>query len=105
MSDLALISSLPEVKTAVLCDLNGALLDSVREADPESVAAVMGYLTATLVQSGDELGLGALRRIALVGERRAWLVAVRGEAVLSAQVEPPSSIAAVEKVLDAARRG
>ena len=42
MFDLALISGVPGVKSAVLGDLAGGYLDAVREADGEGVAAVMG---------------------------------------------------------------
>jgi hypothetical protein len=105
MSDLALIANLPEVRSAVLSDLSGALLDAVRDADPESSAAVAGFLASALAQGGDQLGLGPLRKAAVTGERRACFLVFRGGAVVSACIEPPTSIAAVEIVLDAALQG
>ena len=67
MFDLALISGVPGVKSAVLGDLAGGYLDAVREPDGESVAAVMGFLSSTMGQAGDQLGLGELRRISFAG--------------------------------------
>ena len=100
MSSLKLIASRPEVKSAVLSDLAGAFLDAVREPDGENIAAVTGVLTSTMLQAGEQLGLGALRTISFAGQAKACLVAVQGDSVITAIVEPPTSVAAVEKVLD-----
>ena len=100
MSDLKLIASRPEVKSAVLSDLTGTFLDAVGEPDGENVAAVTGFLTNTMVQAGEHLGLGALRTISFVGKARACLVVVQGDSVITALVEPPTSVAAVEKAID-----
>jgi len=100
MSDLKLIGSRPEVKSAVLSDPAGAFLDAIREPDGENVAAVTGFLMSTMVQAGEQLGLGALRTISFAGQARACLVVVRSDSVVTAFVEPPTSVATVEKVLD-----
>ena len=100
MRDLEQIASLPGVRSAVLGDLGGAFIDAVRETDGETVAAVTGFLSTTLVQLGEQLGLGALRRAALSGPSRAWVVVVQGGNVIAASVEPPGALAAVEKVLE-----
>jgi predicted regulator of Ras-like GTPase activity (Roadblock/LC7/MglB family) len=105
MSDLTTLAKLPDVKSAVLGDLAGALLDAVREPDPETVAAVVGFVSSALAQAGDQLGLGALRRIAIGAGARACLVVVQGHSVVAAWVEPARSLPAVEKVLDAAAEG
>jgi predicted regulator of Ras-like GTPase activity (Roadblock/LC7/MglB family) len=105
MSNLAIIAKLPEVKSAVLGDLAGGFLDAVREQDGETVAAVMGFVSSSLVQAGDQLGLGALRRISVAGEARACLVVVQTDSVITACVEPAKSLAAVEKVLDTSVQG
>jgi predicted regulator of Ras-like GTPase activity (Roadblock/LC7/MglB family) len=97
MSALSTIAQLPAVRGAVLGDLTGVFLDAVREPDGETIAAVMGFVASALVQAGDLLGLGTLRRIAVSGETRASLVVLDGKHVLSAQVEPPRSLTAVEK--------
>ena len=99
--ELARISKLPDVRSAVLGDLTGTFLDAVNEPDGEAVAAIMGFLSSTLIRAGDQLGLGALGRISLSGDSRAFVVVVRDSSVITASVEPPRSIAAVEKHLDA----
>jgi predicted regulator of Ras-like GTPase activity (Roadblock/LC7/MglB family) len=105
MADLATIAKLPDVKTVVLGDLAGGFLDAVREQDGETVAAVMGFVSSALVHAGDQLGLGALRRISVAGAARGCLVLVQGNAVVTVAVEPAKSLAAVEKVLDATSQG
>jgi len=99
-ADLAAIAKLPEVRSAVRGDRSGAFLDAVNEADGETVAAVMGFVASTLAEAGDQLGLGALRRATLLGQSRAYLVTMQGDAVITALVDA-KSVAAVEKALDA----
>jgi hypothetical protein len=105
MADLKLVANLPEVKSAVLTDMAGDFLDAVREPDGESVAAVTGFLTSTMNQAGEDLGLGALYGLSFSGQARACLVVIRGDSVTTAFVEPPASITAVEKALDAPSQG
>lgn len=100
MQDLQRIANLPGVRSAVLGDLGGAFVDAVREPDGETVAAVTGFLSTSLVRAGEQLGLGPLRRVALAGPTRACLVLVRDGAVIAASVEPPGALAAVEKGLE-----
>jgi len=105
MIDLATIAKVPEVKSAVLGDLAGGYLDAFDELDGESVAAVMGFVSSTLTDAGDQLGLGPLRRIAVAGETGASVVLVHEQLVMTASVEPPKALAAVEKALDSAVLG
>jgi hypothetical protein len=100
MRDLQQFASLPGVRSAVLGDLGGTFVDAVREPDGETVAAVTGFLSTTLVGAGEQLGLGALRRVTLAGAARAWVVVVEDGSVLAASVEPPGAVAAVEKSLE-----
>ena len=100
MADLALVTSLPEVKGVVLGDLEGTFHDAVNEDDGESIAAVMGFVCATVVQAGESLGLGALQRVSLSGPTRASVLLVQGNSVISAAVEPARALGAVEKALD-----
>jgi len=102
MQDLAMVTSISEVKSAVLCDLEGAFLDAFNEPEGEAVAAVMGYVAVTLQAAGETLGLGALRRVSLASPRHSSVVLVDGGSVISAVIEPTSALAAVEKALDAA---
>ncbi len=100
MMELGFLTKFPEVRSAVLGDLAGGFHDAHREQDGESIAAVMGFLSATLGEAGIELGLGALRRTTVAGPGRGWVVLVRDEAVLTACVEPPRALAAMEKALE-----
>ena len=103
--DLSPIAELPEVKSAVVCDPSGALLDSVREADPETAGAVLGYLTSILGGLGEELGLGPLYRMSVAGAARATLIVVMVDSILSAAIEPSSAFPAVEHAVDRILQG
>ena len=99
--DLEALARVPGVRSAVRTDLSGAFLDAIGEPDGEAVAAVAGFLAATLAEAGDRLGLGGLRRVALHGAARAGLLLVQDGAVLAAAVEPAAGLANVEKALEA----
>jgi predicted regulator of Ras-like GTPase activity (Roadblock/LC7/MglB family) len=101
MADLATVARIPNVATAVLGDADGGFHDAIREADGESVASVAAFVATSLRQAGEELGIGALRRIAVAGEKRGLVVAVAGSALVTARVDPVAALAAVEKALDA----
>ncbi len=103
--DLATIASLPEVKSVLLCDPSGALLDSVREADAESAAAVTGFIASGLAQIGEELGLGPLYRMSVAGRARAQLLLALPDALVQAVIEPVSAFPAAEHVIDAILQG
>lgn len=105
MADLATVARIPHVASAVLGDAEGGFHDAIREADGESVASVSAFAATSLSQAGEELGLGALRRVAVTGEKRALVVAVAGGALLTARVDQVAALAAVEKALDAAVGG
>jgi hypothetical protein len=102
MTDLATIAKLPDVKGAVLGDLGGGYRDAFGEQDGETIAAVMGFVSSTLAQVGEDLGIGALRRISVAAGAGACVVVVQDDAVLTASIEPARSLAAVEKALDTA---
>jgi predicted regulator of Ras-like GTPase activity (Roadblock/LC7/MglB family) len=100
MADLATVARIPHVAAAVLGDAEGGFHDAIREADGEALASVAAFVTTSLAQAGEELGIGALRRIAIAGETRALVVTVTGGALLSTRVDPVSALGAVEKALD-----
>jgi hypothetical protein len=100
MTDLAQIAKIPSVAGAVLGDLSGAFYDAIREADGESIAAVTGFISTSISQAGEQLGLGPLGRVALTGPTRACILAVDGAAVATVTVSPPASLPAVERALD-----
>jgi hypothetical protein len=105
MADLKQIATRPEVKSAVLSNRAGGFLDAVRESDGETVAAVTGFLTSSIAQAGEQLGLGLLRNISFTGEARACLVFLQGDSVVTAFVEPPAAAAGLEKAFDASIKG
>lgn len=105
MSDLATLAGLPDVRSVVLGDLAGSFLDAVRQPDGEAIAAVMGFVASAFAQAGDELGLGPLRRITAASDARGCVVAVRGDRVVTASVEPGKAVAGVERVLDGPTQG
>ncbi len=102
MPDLALITSIPEVRGGVLSDAGGALLDSFNEPDGESVAAVIGFLASTMSQAGEQLGLGQLQRISFASEQQACVLVVEAASIACAFVESARSLPAVERALDGA---
>jgi len=100
MTDLAQIARIPNVAGAVLGDLTGVFYDAIREADGESVAAVTGFISTSLGDAGEQLGLGPLVRVSVAGTTRASLIALRGDQVFTLGVAPPGSLPAVERALD-----
>ena len=100
MADLASIARIPGVASAVLGDVAGGFHDAIREGDGESVASVTGFVAASLARAGEELGLGALRRVAAGGEKRGFVIVILGGAVVTARVEPVAALAAVERALE-----
>ena len=100
MTDLARIAKIPNVASAVLGDLSGGFYDAIRETDGESVAAVTGFISTSLAQAGEQLGLGTLGRISLAGATRASIIAVDADSAVTIGVAPPGSLSAVERALD-----
>lgn len=100
MTDLTRIARIPNVASAVLGDLTGGFHDAIRESDGESVAAVTGFISTSIGQAGEELGLGVLGRVSLAGPTRACVIAIYGAAVVTIGVSPPGSLLAVELALD-----
>jgi predicted regulator of Ras-like GTPase activity (Roadblock/LC7/MglB family) len=100
MTELARIAKIPNVASAVLGDLAGAFYDAIREGDGESVAAVTGFISTSVAQAGEQLGLGALARVTLAGPTRACVLAVEAGTVVTLAVSPPGALSAVERTLD-----
>jgi predicted regulator of Ras-like GTPase activity (Roadblock/LC7/MglB family) len=101
MADLASVARIPHVSGAVLGDAGGAFYDAIREQDGESVASVAAFVATSLGQAGEELGLGALRRVVTAGEKRGLLMAAAGGVLVTARVEPATALASVERAFDA----
>ena len=98
--DLARIAKIPNVASTVLGDLTGGFYDAIRENDGEAVAAVTGFISTSIGQAGEQLGLGPLGRVSLSGATRACVIAIDGATVLTISVAPPGSLPAVERALD-----
>ncbi len=105
MSDLTTIANLQGVRGAVLGDLAGGFHDAVREQDGETIAAVMGFVASAVIEAGEHLGLGALRRISIASAADACIVVVEGDSVVTAWVAAGKSLATVERAVDASARG
>ena len=100
MTDLARIAKIPNVASAVLGDVAGSFHDAIREPDGESVAAVTGFISTRLQDAGEQLGLGALARVAMAGGTRAVVIALEAGLAVTIDVAPPASLPAVERALD-----
>jgi hypothetical protein len=100
MTDLARIARIPNVASAVLGDLAGSFHDAIREPDGESVAAVTGFISTSLQDAGEQLGLGALARVSMAGGTRAVVIALEAGLAVTIGVAPPGSLPAVERALD-----
>lgn len=103
--DLSNIAKVPQVRSVLECEASGALLGAVREPDPESAAAVTGFIASGVGQIGEELGLGPLFRVSVVGRARATLLVVLSDSILSAAVEPATAFAAAERAVDSILQG
>ncbi len=101
MGVLNLLSNIREVKKAVVGDLEGTLIEVLGESDGEQIAAVTAFAANTASQAGDALGLGELQRISFTGKQNSWISTLVDDAIISVCVVPASSVAAIEKKLDA----
>jgi len=100
MIDLARVAKIPNVASAVLGDLSGGFFDAIREGDGEAVAAVTGFISTSLANAGEQLGLGVLSRVSLAGPTRACVIAIEAGGVATLGVAPPGALPAVERALD-----
>jgi predicted regulator of Ras-like GTPase activity (Roadblock/LC7/MglB family) len=98
--DLSKIGTIPEIKSAVLGDLGGVLIESLNHPDGEAMAAVMGFTASQFGAAGEMLGLGALRRIALTGTSAACLIALQASSAIAVYFDPSKSMTVIEKKLE-----
>ena len=102
MTEPSVLIKLPEFQRSVRASLDGTLLGSTGDVDAESVAAVSAFLATSMAEAGEQFGLGALHWISVAGTKQALVFALKEDAVFMGYVDPPKSLAAVEKALDAA---
>lgn len=100
MVDLGRVARIPNVASAVLGDMAGGFYDAIREADGETVAAVAGFISTSLVQVGEQLGLGPLGRVSLTGPTRAFVIVAEAGSTITLGLDSPASLPAVERALD-----
>ncbi len=100
MTDPRRIAQVPGVTGVVVGDLGGVLLDAVGDPDPEAAAAVAGFLASHLLELGARIGLGPLRRVAVLGSSRGGLVLLRDGGLLAARFLPAGALGAVERALE-----
>lgn len=105
MTEPSVLLQLPEFVRSVRASLDGTLLGSTGEVDAESVAGVSAFLATSMAEAGEQFGLGALRWISVAGLKQSMVFALKGGAVFMGYVDPPASLAAVERALDAAPEG
>lgn len=102
MVEPSVLMKLPEIQRSVRASMDGALLGSTGDVDAESAAEVSAFLATTMAEAGEQFGLGALRWISVAGASQALVFALKEDAVFMGYVDPPKSLAAVERALDAA---
>ena len=102
MSKLAFVANFPEVKSAVLGSRDGTVYEVVNEPDAEGLAAIMGFATTLLVETGETLGLGDLERFFITSPDAAHLVSMVGDDALTVSLDPKKSPGAIAKRLNSA---
>ena len=103
MGVLALLTNIREIKSAVVADEMGALLESMgANSDSEAVAAVMGFTVSSINQVGEALGLGPAQRISFTGSNQSCILTILDSNLVATFVDPAVSLSGIEKKLDTA---
>jgi predicted regulator of Ras-like GTPase activity (Roadblock/LC7/MglB family) len=102
MGVLTALSSIREIKRAIVGDLDGTLIEVLGEPEAEAVAAAMGFAAATMNQVGEILGLGNMRRFTFTGKKDPCIATLLDTTIVAVFVDPAASLPAIEKKLDAA---
>jgi len=102
MGVLSLLTSIREIKKAVVGDMMGTLLETMGDSKGEVVAAVMGFALTTMNQAGDAMGLGSLQRCCYVGKKETCIITLLDNTIIAAYIDPSAPISGVEKKLDTA---
>jgi predicted regulator of Ras-like GTPase activity (Roadblock/LC7/MglB family) len=98
------IARFPEVAALVVTDDTGSLLESTGDIDGEAIGAVHVVTMQALTRCGNALGLGALHKVTVTGQRHACLIAIFEQEVLGIYVDPTKPIGAFENKLETALR-
>ena len=100
MNRLSAFSALPEVRSGVISDSAGTLMEHSGADDPEATAAVMGYLVNEIGQCGEALGFGPPEKISFTGKSLSCVLFVKNELVWTIYLDPTASQTAFEKKVD-----
>ncbi len=102
MRVLPSLASISEIRAVVIADHSGSLHDAVGGQDNEAVAAIMGFIGTTMNQAGELLGFGPVQRMTVTSPSQAWVVTVKGSAIVGVIADASTSLANLEKKLDSA---
>lgn len=98
------ISKFPEVRSLIVTDEGGALLDVTGAVDGESVGAVNAVAMQALARCGEVLGVGALQRTSVSSASQSSVIVVYEHEIVGVLLDPSSSLGAFEKKLDGVLR-
>ncbi len=102
MSKLSIFTNMPEVKSVVVGDTDGALVEEKNEPDGESIAAIFGYLCNEINQCGEMMGFGSAKRITVSGgQGESSVLILRDNRIWTISLHAGKPIAPFEKKLDA----
>jgi len=102
MINLSMLTKFPEVKSAIIADHRGMLLESAGHSDANQQASALGAMASAMAHAGEQLGAGPLQRFIVTGTATASIAIVAQDAIVGAFVDPNKPIATVEKILDTA---
>jgi predicted regulator of Ras-like GTPase activity (Roadblock/LC7/MglB family) len=99
MKEFSSISKIPGVIAAVVGDSDGALVEWSGSVDGESSAAVHAFAVRGFAQAGEQVGLGELQRMSIVGPSSACVIAVTRDSLVGVYGDPSKPVAGLERRL------
>jgi predicted regulator of Ras-like GTPase activity (Roadblock/LC7/MglB family) len=103
MNRLTPFAILPEVKDAVISDMEGTLIEHTPSEDAESIAAVMSFFVNGIAECGDALGFGEPLKVCCSGKEFSYVLLVQDKKIWSFFLDPTASQSTFEKKVDAIR--
>lgn len=97
MKEFSSISKIPGVIATVVGDQDGALTEWSGSVDGESSAAVHAFAVRGLAQAGDQVGLGELHRLSIVGPSSACVIVVARDSILGVYGDPSKPVTGLER--------
>lgn len=99
MKNFSLIARCPGVTGAVVGDSTGAVIEFSGNIDAENTSAVMAFISQSLTQCGEQLGLGGLVQAVVSSPAQNCLVTVVDNEVLGVCLDATKPMAPFEKKL------